>query len=75
MICVYLSSDFKVLITLLTGGSPDSSLQGIVHDLGMLSNSLNYISFKFVPRQCNVAADRLAKDALFQLSSPSFREV
>lgn len=49
--------------------SRDSSLQRIVHDLGMLSNSLNSISFKFVPRQCNVVADRLAKDALFQIGN------
>ena len=49
--------------------SRDSSLQRIVHDLGMLINSLNSISFKFVPRQCNVVADRLAKGALFQIGN------
>ena len=33
----------------------------------VLSDSLNSISFKFVSRSCNVEADRLTKDALFEL--------
>ncbi|CAG7901063.1 unnamed protein product [Brassica rapa] len=58
-------SDSKSLISLI-------SLQGILHDIGVLSRSLSSISFKLVSRNGNVDADSLAKSALFSVSnSPS----
>ena len=65
MICF---SDSKCLISLITGNKSVIALKGILHDIRVLSSSLNSISFKFVSRNCNVEADRLAKDALFELS-------
>ena len=47
------------------------ALKGILHDIDVLSRSFVSISFKFVPRNCNATADRLAKDALYALSSRS----
>lgn len=64
-------SDSKSLISLITGNKPVIALKGILHDIGVLSDSVQSISFKFVSRSCNVSADRLAKDALFELSLPS----
>ncbi|XP_048591412.1 uncharacterized protein LOC125576098 [Brassica napus] len=65
-------SDSKSLISLITGNMSVISLQGILHDIGVLSRSLSSISFKFVSRNGNVDADSLAKSALFSVSnSPS----
>ncbi|WZY83148.1 hypothetical protein YC2023_029532 [Brassica napus] len=68
LICL---SDSKSLITLITGRSSVIALKGILHDIDVLSRTFASISFKFVPRNCNATADRLAKDALFALSSRS----
>lgn len=57
-------SDSKVLITLLTDRSPSVELQGILHDITVLSSAFEFISFFYVPRAFNVDADRLAKSAL-----------
>lgn len=65
MICFSYS---KCLISLITGNKSVIALKRILHDIGLLSDSLNSISFKFVSSSCNVEADRLAKDALFELS-------
>ncbi|KAL0740038.1 hypothetical protein Bca4012_081551 [Brassica carinata] len=62
-------SDSQCLVGLLTGKSSVIALKGILHDISMLSRSLNSISFKFISRLCNVEADRCAKDALFVFSS------
>lgn len=65
-------SDSKILISLITGNMSVISLQGILHDIGVLSRSPSSISFKFVSRNGNVVADGLAKSALFSVSnSPS----
>ncbi|KAF3608552.1 hypothetical protein DY000_02046182 [Brassica cretica] len=65
-------SDSKILISLITGNMSVISLQGILHDIGVLSRSPSSISFKFVSRNGNVVADGLAKSALFYVSnSPS----
>ena len=45
------------------------AIRGILHDIGVLSASFNSISFRFISRVCNEPADRLAKNALFQLSN------
>lgn len=58
-------SDSKGLINLITGNTSVIALQGILHDVSVLSKSLLSILFKFVPRRCNTVADRLAKEALF----------
>ncbi|XP_048593232.1 rac-like GTP-binding protein ARAC1 [Brassica napus] len=64
-------SDSKGLINLITGNTSVIALQGILHDISVLSNSLSSISFKFVPRRCNTITDRLAKEALFSVSNSS----
>lgn len=61
-------SDSKCLIDLLTGRKTVIALQGLLHDLSVLSNSFISISFRFILRVCNEAADRLAKNALFLAS-------
>ena len=58
-------SDSKSLISLITRNKSVVTLQGILHDLGVLSLSLSSISFKFVNRNGNLVSDRLAKEALF----------
>ncbi|XP_013595147.1 PREDICTED: uncharacterized protein LOC106303419 [Brassica oleracea var. oleracea] len=65
-------SDSRCLFGLLTGNSSVISIQGLLHDICALSSSLNSISFKFISRAYNSAADCSAKNALFVLSnSPS----
>ena len=63
-------SDSKGLINLITGNTSVIALQGILHDISVLSSSLSSISFKFIPRHCNTIADRLAKEALFLFQIP-----
>ncbi|XP_013729618.2 uncharacterized protein LOC106433315 [Brassica napus] len=46
------------------GNSSVTSIQGILHDIGVMSRSLDSISFSFIPRTRNEAADRLAKAAI-----------
>ncbi|XP_018474023.1 uncharacterized protein LOC108845291 [Raphanus sativus] len=62
-------SDSKSLIDAITGSKTVIALRGILHDLGVLSSSFSSISFMFISRSCNDPADRLAKNALFQLSN------
>ncbi|XP_056850658.1 uncharacterized protein LOC108824595 [Raphanus sativus] len=62
-------SDSKVLIDAITGNKNVTVIRGILHDLGVLSNSFSSISFKFISRKCNGPADLLAKNALFLLSN------
>ncbi|XP_013617184.1 PREDICTED: uncharacterized protein LOC106323642 [Brassica oleracea var. oleracea] len=62
-------TDSKCLVGLLTEDSSVFALKGIIHDISVLSNSLNSISFQFTSRACNQLADRIAKDALFLLSN------
>ena len=64
-------SDSRRLVG-LTGNSSVISIQGLLHDICVLSSSFNSISFKFISRAYNSAADCSAKNALFVLSnSPS----
>ncbi|XP_013739997.1 uncharacterized protein LOC106442922 [Brassica napus] len=68
-------SDSRNLISLLTTDSSVIELQGILHDIRVLSSSLLSISFVFTPRLANVCADGLAKTALRLLvSSPPVME-
>lgn len=57
-------SDCRSLTDNLTGKTSVTGLEGILHDISMLSHSLSSISFVFIPRLKNVAADTLAKSAL-----------
>lgn len=57
-------SDSKGLINLITANSSVIALQGVFHDISVLSLSFSFIGFKFVPRLSNTIADRLAKEAL-----------
>lgn len=62
-------SDSKSLITFITGNKSVIPLLGILHDIGVLSRSLSSISFVFVPRCSNTAADCQTKEALFLFSN------
>ena len=62
-------SDSKSLIDIITGKKVVVALRGILHDIGVLSASFNSISFSLISRTCNEPADRLAKNALFQISN------
>lgn len=57
-------SDSRSLVSMLTVNSSTVELQGILHDIRVLSSSLKSISFCFIPRSENVLADGLAKSAL-----------
>lgn len=57
-------SDSRSLVSLLTSKSSVVEMQGILHDIRMLSSSLNSISFHFTSRLENGCADGLAKSAL-----------
>ena len=65
-------SDSRCLVGLLTDKSSVIALKGLLHDICVLSYSLNSNSFKFIPRASNIIADRIAKNALFVIAnSPS----
>lgn len=68
-------SDSKSLINLITINTYVIALQGILHDIGVLSRSFSSISFKYVPRRCNETADRLAKEALYVFEHSSLESV
>lgn len=57
-------TDCKSLSDYLTGNSSVTTVQGILHDIGVLTRSLDSISFFFIPRVKNEDADSLAKAAL-----------
>ncbi|XP_048633020.1 uncharacterized protein LOC125607204 [Brassica napus] len=64
-------SDSRGLINMITASSSVIALQGILHDISVLSLSFSSICFKFVPRLSNTIADRLAKEALSLYLNPS----
>lgn len=71
MVCF---SDSKLLlISQITENKHVNELQGVLHDICVLSRSLLSISFLFVPRRSNVVADGLAKEALSSLLNSSGR--
>nr|VDD30846.1 unnamed protein product [Brassica oleracea] len=57
-------SDSRSLVSLLTTNSSFVELQGILHDICVLSSSFTFISFHHIPRLENGVADGLAKSAL-----------
>lgn len=62
-------SDSRKLIDILTGNKSVIELKGIIHDLGVLSESFSYLSYHYVSRNRNERADKLAKHSLFRLSN------
>ncbi|KAF2544541.1 hypothetical protein F2Q68_00029368 [Brassica cretica] len=54
---------------MITGNKSVVAIRGILHDIGVLSQSFDSISFKFISRVCNEPADRLAKNSMFQFSN------
>ena len=65
---IYVYSDSKVLLSLLTTETSMNELQGILHDIAFLRRSFSHIKFFFVSRKFNVLANALAKTALSVLS-------
>ncbi|XP_018461258.1 uncharacterized protein LOC130507194 [Raphanus sativus] len=63
--CLKVFSDSKALILLLNSQAQDVVLKGVLHDIRVLARSFESISFNFIPRLDNVAADALAKSALY----------
>ena len=57
-------SDSRSLVLMLTTNSSVVELQGILHDIRVLSSSFTSISFCFISRSENGLADGLAKAAL-----------
>lgn len=62
-------SDSQNLINILTGNKSVIELKGILHDLGVLSESFSYLSYRYVPRNRNEQADKLTKHSLFKMSN------
>ncbi|KAG7569843.1 Ribonuclease H-like superfamily [Arabidopsis thaliana x Arabidopsis arenosa] len=58
-------SDSQVLISILNSKASSKELKAIINDITQLSVSFPSVSFSYVPRLDNVAADSLAKAALF----------
>ncbi|XP_009111228.2 uncharacterized protein LOC103836687 isoform X1 [Brassica rapa] len=62
-------SDSKVLISLLKSQTQDVALKGVLHDIIIMAQTFQSISFHFIPCLANVVADSLAKSALYSLQS------
>ncbi|KAL0712935.1 hypothetical protein Bca4012_019913 [Brassica carinata] len=60
-------SDCKSLISMINSNESSVALKGLLYDIAMLSRAFSSISFSFIPRLNNVAADNLAKTALSSL--------
>ncbi|WZY80122.1 hypothetical protein YC2023_026506 [Brassica napus] len=64
-------SDSQVLINMIRAKESRPELFGILFDIYHFSLSFEDISFHFIPRLCNVAADNVAKAALASVNSTS----
>ncbi|KAL0692388.1 hypothetical protein Bca4012_059568 [Brassica carinata] len=62
-------SDSKVLMSLINRREMDISVRNVLLDIFSLSHSFVSVSFHFIPRVGNAAADSLAKAALFYLKN------
>lgn len=62
-------SDSQVLINLIKSKESSPELFDILFDIYHFSLSFDVISFHFIPRLCNGAADEVAKSALATLNS------
>lgn len=68
-------SDSKTLISLLNKQEMDVSICNILRDISLLASSFDVISFQFIPRTANSAADAFAKSALSELQNLPLPEV
>ncbi|CAL2234900.1 unnamed protein product [Prunus armeniaca] len=58
-------TDAKIAINdIVSGNEVFGVAGGIINDIHMLSRNFDSLSFVFVPRLCNIVADRIAKFAL-----------
>ncbi|XP_013583289.1 uncharacterized protein LOC125587306 [Brassica napus] len=66
---VILKSDAQTLVRAINNRESIKDLFGILHDILKLAFDLDVISFHYVPRSDNRAADELAKSALLNYST------
>ncbi|CAA7031135.1 unnamed protein product [Microthlaspi erraticum] len=64
---ISVASDSQLLIKAIIRGIPHKELHGILHDILDLACFFLKISFRYVPRESNVIADKIAKNALATL--------
>ena len=62
-ICV--KSDCQALVAIISSRQHPADLHGITRDIELLSLSFDCISFVYISRNLNFAADTLAKSALY----------
>ncbi|CAN7014115.1 unnamed protein product [Brassica oleracea var. botrytis] len=62
---VRVECDSSQLVQTSKGAVKFSELHRILSDLKLISSSFNSITFVWIPRDLNVLADKLAKDALY----------
>ena len=60
-------SDSQSLITAITSQEKRIEAQGVLYDIYHLCSLFSVVSFHYVPRLSNVAADALAKGALLNI--------
>ena len=72
---ICLKSDNQVLIKALNSKQHPVEIYGINLDIENLSSSFSSITFSYVPRSLNLAADALAKSALYAFNSFFFFKV
>ena len=65
---ICLKSDNQVLVKALTSKQHPVELYGINLDIENLSSSFSSVSFSYISRTLNSAADALAKSALYGLN-------
>lgn len=59
-------SDSKSLVSALSSQDKLVEIQGVLHDIHVMSESLTSNSFNHIPRSKNLEADALAKSALYE---------
>ena len=66
-ICI--KSDCQALLTAISSRLHPADIYGIILDIETLSSTFAYVVFMFIPRAQNLAADSLAKSALYLCNS------
>lgn len=61
---VLFESDASQLVKSITDGHCPTELYGVVSDILFYASAFEFVNFSWIPRERNVIADRLAKDAL-----------
>ena len=65
----HLNTDCQSLLAAISSKTPPADLYGIIQDIDQLSLCFTSVSFNFVARLSNSAADQLAKFALCNATS------